>query len=389
MSRARRITVSREGLYYLVVVALIFGGALFRQVNLLLVLAGMIAGPLVVSIWFARRTLRGLTARRKLPRQLAAGEMLIAGVAVENPRRRLGAWAVVVEDEVQREGDGPNDGRQRPSVIFPYVPAGDERKATYRGAMPRRGRYRFGPLRLSTRFPFGLFAVNQRADLVQTLVVLPRLGRLAPGWWTRRRPAIAGAHRRAGRAGADGDYYGLRPWRSGDSRRWIHWRTSARRGQLMVRELEQPRNRDVALLLDLGHSSAPTAEEADCVELAVSFAATVATELCRRGGSTLSLFTTDARQTPLVGPASAALLNEVLQRLALVEPSAGDRTAALVEQAFRTVEAGTELVLVTTRPVDLDKLDASALDPRQRAGLKHLLCIDTSSEKLAEYFVVE
>ena len=135
---------------------------MFRQVNLLLVLAGMIAGPLVVSAWMARRTLRGLAVRRKLPQQLAAGEMLLAGLTVDNPRRRLGAWAVVVEDEVQREGDGPHDGVQRPRVIFPYVPAGHERKATYRGAMPRRGRYRFGPLRLSTRFPFGLFAVTHQ-----------------------------------------------------------------------------------------------------------------------------------------------------------------------------------------------------------------------------------
>ena len=80
----------------------------------------------------------------------------------------------------------------------------------------------------------------------------------------------------------------------------------------------------------------------------------------------------------------------MLQRLAVVEPSAGDRTAALLEQAFATVEAGTELVLVTTRAVDFDKIGRpAAFDPRQRAAANQLLCIDTSSEKLAEYFVVE
>ena len=106
-------------------------------------------------------------------------------------------------------------------------------------------------MRLSTRFPFGLFCHRTTVGPTDLLVVFPRLGRLTRGWAARHHESFAGAKRREQRAGVDGDFYGIRPWRSGDTRRWIHWRTSARAGKLMVRQFEQPRNRDVALLLDL------------------------------------------------------------------------------------------------------------------------------------------
>jgi uncharacterized protein (DUF58 family) len=392
MFRSRRITVSREGVYYAAVVVIVFSGALFRQVNLLLVLAGLISGPLLVGWWMAARTLRGLSVRRKLPKHLAAGDTLVCGLTLENPRRRLGAWAVVVEDCVRRESETGSAKPLRPSVIFPYVSAGQDRTGAYRGQAPRRGRYRFGPIRISTRFPFGLFGASRVVDEIGLLTVVPRLGQLMPGWSARRRQAFAGTHRRERRHGPEGDLFGLRAWRSGDSRRWIHWRSSARHGALMVRELEQPRNRDVALLLDLWEPAEASVAHRENTELAVSFAATVAADLCRRGGGSLSLLTTDARQTPLSGPATASLLNEVLERLADVEPSVGDRTAALVEQALATVEPGTELVLVGTRPVELasrERFPSLAGDPRRLATLQQILAIDTSSETLRKYFVVE
>ena len=62
---------------------------------------------------------------------------------------------------------------------------------------------------------------------------------------------MAGDQRRHPQRGvSEGDYYGLRPWQSGDSMRWIHWRTTAKMGRPTVLQFERQRNRDVALLLD-------------------------------------------------------------------------------------------------------------------------------------------
>ncbi len=398
MPSLRRTTICREGWCYLIVLALVFGGALVRDVNLLIVLSGLMAGPLLLSRFMAVFTLRGLQVRRKLPPGICAGELLVSGVTLSNTRRRVGSWAVVVEDQLQRAANGQGKPRRKnglhPSVFFPYLPAGQQRQGAYRGRLPQRGRYQLGPLRLSTRFPFGMFCHTVTVGKTEPLLVLPRLGRLTRDWMARHHESFAGTNRREQRAGADGDFYGIRPWRSGDSRRWIHWRTSARTGKLMVRQFEQPRNRDVALLVDLWQPPAPQPIERENVELAVSFAATVVADLCHKGQSGVYLAAASADGVPLCGggPASPALMQELLEQLALIEGQSEDHLVALLEAVLNRTEPGTELVLVATRPVDLS--DAARLgrllsDPARRAALRRVRVVDTSSPELARYFHME
>ena len=377
---AVRIRIRRQGWYYLAVVSLIFAGALFRQVNLLLILSGMIMSPLVLGWLLAWRTIGRLAVRRLPPGQAMAGEPLSISYVVSNPRKRLGAWAVVCEDSAVRENEPSAAEPLR--VLFPHIAAGGQCKGVVRGALVRRGLYRFGPLRLSTRFPFGLFEAQRLFAEPQSILVLPRLGRLNPAWTARRRAALAGAHQRAARRGSDGDFFGLREWNRGDGLRRVAWRAAAKRGSPVVRDLEQSHSRDAALLVDLSQPGGPRAESEVLVERAVSCAATMAADLCRRGGGTLWLMTTDARFPPLGGATSGILLKDAMERLAVVESSPGDRSAALIEQAAAFVDADAEIILITTRPWTPD-----ACGTTLRAGVaRRLLVIDVSSEELRHYF---
>ena len=395
-------TIQREGWYYLLILAVVFGGALFKEVNLLLILAGMLLGPVLLNWQAVGTNLFGLRVERKLPRGLSAGDWLSVGLSLSNTRRRLGAWAVVVEDRIQRltaaadNHRGPPQGASalgpevlRPDVLFPYVPAGQSRKGGYRGRLPARGRYQFGPLRLSTRFPFGLFSRTITVGESETLVVVPRLGRLTDGWAGRRLEAFAGVDRRSFRPGPEGDFYGVREWRSGDGRRLIHWRRSARLGKLVVRQFAQPRSRDVAIVLDLWQPELPTAEDLENVELAVSFAATVLADLCRKGGSSVYLAIHNCGPEFSGAPASSALLQALMEQLATVAARAGDTLPTLLAHALPRIAAGTEIVLIATRPTDLaDAVRFAALgsDPLLHDRLRRIRCIDTSSEQLAEFF---
>lgn len=383
---AARIRVCRQGWYYLAVVLLIFAGALFRQVNLLLILSGIIMSPLVLGWLLAWRTIARLDVRRLLPSQAMAGETLTVAYVVSNPRKRLGAWALVCEDSAVRENEA-NAAAEPLCVLFPHIGAGAQRRGVVRGVLTRRGIYRFGPLRITTKFPFGLFAAQRVFVEPQSILVLPRLGRLNPAWTARRRAALAGSHQRAIRRGSDGDFFGLREWNRGDGLRRVAWRAAAKRGSPVVRDLEQSHSRDAALLLDLSQPGGPQAESAVLVERAVSFAATVAADLCRRGGGTLWLLTTDARFPPLAGATSGILLKDAMERLALVEPTPGDRSLAMIEQAAACVDADCEIILITTRPWTPDAGGASWT---ARAGVtKRLLAIDVSSEGLPQYFDYE
>jgi len=393
MTRKSRITISLEGWYYLLMLGMVCIGAVVGGVNLLLVLAGMLAGPLLFGWWAVSVALRGLEPRRKLPHDVCVGDLLVVHVRLTNTRQKRGCWAVVVEEQIRRAAAAPATKTQtqtlRPRVLFSYVPAGESRDAVYRGRLDRRGRYELGPLRLSTRFPFGLFCRTTTVGQTDTLTVFPRLGRLTQAWVARHHEALTGTHRRERRHGNEGDFYGVRQWRSGDSRRQIHWRTSARMGQLVVCQLEQPRNCDVVVLVDLRHPEQPGPKDSEHVELAISFAATVVADLCRKAVGDVYLGTTADPTRLLHGPASAALMREMLEMLAIAEPGNAEpgsdhRWDELTDQVRCRIDRGTEIVLVGTRPTD-------PADVAQLGSLSggHLRCIDASSDELSHVFQFE
>jgi uncharacterized protein (DUF58 family) len=356
----------------------------------------MLAGPLLLSRHLAMFTLRGLIVQRRLPRAVCAGDLLVVHLAISNTRRRVGSWILLLEEPIRRLTGGRqsqhNGQMSEASVLFPYVPARQTCKGDYRGRLTERGRYRLGPLRLSTRFPFGLFRYWMNCGTSATLTVLPRLGRLTRSWDALRHESFAGNDRREHRPGIDGDFYGLRPWQRGDSRRWIHWRTTARAGGVMVRQFEQPHSRDAAIVLDLWQPTDPDSASAENVELAVSFAATLAAELCRNGNSDVFLATADPEPRVTGGPGSTAMLQDLMERLALVEAQSEDRVPDLLQLAAGQVEQGTEIVLVSTRPIDLGKAEYAGKLPHdvaRRISGRGLRVIDTSSPSLAQFFQAE
>ena len=92
----------------------------------------------------------------------------------------------------------------------------------------------------------------------------------------------------------------------------------------------------------------------------------------------------DARGIEIVASATVRR-----RRLALAEGQTADRTAELIECAAGQVEPGTEIVLVSTRPVDLGDTERFAhlrADPARRAALQTVRVIDTSSDDLGKYF---
>ena len=91
--------------------------------------------------------------------------------------------------------------------------------------------------------------------------------------------------------------------------------------------------------------------------MAVSFAATLAAELCRKGNSDVFLVAADPEPRVTGGPGSAALLQDLMERLAVVEAQSRDCVPELLQTAIGQVEPGTEIVLVSTRPIDLSRAE--------------------------------
>jgi hypothetical protein len=144
--------------------------------------------------------------------------------------------------------------------------------------------------------------------------------------------------------------------------------------------------------VDLWQPAQPTPPERDNVELAVSFAATVVAELCRAGDSNVLLGTTGETPECMGGPASAPLLKEMMRRLALAEAHHRDALDGLLEAALGRIDQGTEVVLVSTRPVDLSDAGRFARlwsGPARRNAIRRIRSVDASSTKFNELFQPE
>ncbi|WP_353113827.1 DUF58 domain-containing protein [Microbacterium sp.] len=150
----------------------------------------------------------------------------------------------------------------------------------------RRGVSAIGPLLLRTVDPFGLAQREQEFGEARTITVVPEIVALAP-LAVKVGAAGGSAHTRSSRLGQGSDNLTPRHYVPGDSMRRIHWRATAHRGDLMVRQEEEEASPDALVVLDRSGSRwARPGEEADpAFEAAVSLCASAAIRLVQDGYS--------------------------------------------------------------------------------------------------------
>jgi len=384
---------TREGWYFLGVLLFVIGGAVAQELNLLLVLSGMMLGPLIFHARIVSLTLRRLRVRRRVPRRICAGEPLHVRIGVINPRRHLSAWLLNVQDQLRLVSNAQHVKAQSPTkvdVIVPRVSPGEEFWVSYRAHLTRRGRYAFGPMVVSTRFPLGLLKASRIHAVKAELLVSPQLGHLTPEWTKLIQAEHSGTQQPLSRQGlTEGEFYGLREWRPGDSRRWVHWRTSARLNTLAVRQFEQQRREAFALLLDLWLPPEPTTDQIVRVELAISFAATAITELGRAGSRRLVIACAGTNVDHWTAAASPALAEELMEALAVVDGGEGTLPSAC-RHLVAHWPRGTPGVVISTRPSQLRKLSHEfSENPEVLTRLHRIAWIDVSSAHVERFFRME
>ena len=351
----RYVLIRREGLYYLVVLAFILGGAMLREVNPLLMLGGMMVGALVVSWRWGASSLRRVTARHCLPQTLTAGTPVRIGLELTNHRRWFSTWGVWAVHKIERLTDGGSDPvhSAAASAFVARVAPQSKAEGVYRCLLTRRGRYRFGDVTLTTSFPLGFLRCYHRLQGASEAIVQPRLGELSKDWLEiLESEGDSPIRNRQGRSGwNDGDFYAIRDWRSGDSQRWIHWRTTARVNHLAVRMFERQQSRDYVLLLDLYQPDNAAAADLLRVEQAVSFAATLSSELCRNSSGRLALVVAGKRTEAIHGSATPPLLRQFLEHLAVAEATPQVALAEAARMARAEAGSGAPVIVISTRPV--------------------------------------
>jgi hypothetical protein len=161
------------------------------------------------------------------------------------------------------------------------------RDVTYALRSDVRGKYTIGPLTIRLTDPFGMCELTRAFTAIDTLVVTPVIWPLpqvrVTGGWNG-----TGESRGRSIAATGDDDVATRQYRQGDDLRRIHWRTTARTGELQVRREEQPWQASAVLMLDTRASAHRGDGPGSSFEYACSAVGSIGVHLLR-GGYTVRL----------------------------------------------------------------------------------------------------
>ena len=218
---------------------------------------------------------------------------------------------------------------------------------SYRLHQVPRGRHRFEPVNLSISDPFGLAEAGFAVEDQQALVVYPRLVEL------ERLFLDGGAGPEHGRQlllrrTAGFDLHSVRDYQQGESLRRVHWPSTARRGSLMVKELEDSPRDQVAVLLDGDPATVTGSPPDSSFDAAVRVAGSILLAQVRRGRRCMLILNSAGGETQLVS-SDGPEWHRALELLVAAEPDARSPAAALLRSAEAPAARSLELVVVTSR----------------------------------------
>jgi uncharacterized protein (DUF58 family) len=359
--------------------ATLVGGPAFY--SRLLYLGLLMVGGAWVWVTVVARSIR-LTRRPEFWRA-SVGDIFKEQYEVENRSRLPGGWV-----ELYNEMPIPMAAGSR--LLTRLLP-GENQTYVARTWLTQRGGFPVGPTLLTVADPLGLHRVHKRIPAQKTLVVLPMIfpivqflsppGFLPGGPVIRRKAAEITPHAA-----------GVRAYVPGDPMRRIHWPTTARRGQLIVKEFEQDPQAEVWIFLD-----AQTRAQAQrnyevpamplesllftrkpklslppsTLEYEISIAASLAHYFIAQKRA-VGFVAQDRTYTMITAERSQRQENKILETLAFIEGKGDLSIAALAAAHARLLPKGSTVILLTPTTADDILL---VVDDLQRRGLRPVVVL--------------
>ncbi|MBD0419912.1 DUF58 domain-containing protein [Streptomyces sp. TRM S81-3] len=319
--------------------------------------------PLLCATVLYRTRYRVAGSRRLSPARVPASSEARVHLRVDNVSR-LPTGLLMLQDRV------PYVLGPRPRFVLDRVEPGGRREVSYRVRSDLRGRYPLGPLQLRLTDPFGMCELTRSFSTYDTLTVIPRVEALPPVRLSGEAKGYGDGRQRSLALAGEDDVI-PRGYRHGDDLRRVHWRSTARYGELMVRREEQPQRARCTVLLDTRGLAYEGAGPDSAFEWAVSGAASVLVHMLERGFS-VRLLTDTGNAVPGEGADGFAGASQetadaaglMMDTLAVIDHSDGTG----LSRAYDVLRGGNEGLLVAFFG-DLDEEQATvAAKMRQRSG---------------------
>jgi uncharacterized protein (DUF58 family) len=299
---------------------------LIPEPDLLRIGALLMALPLISAFGAGRARYRLSCVRRITPARLPVGQSTALTIRLANVSR-LRTGLLLCEDAV------PYALGSRPRFVLDGIGAGGSKEFQYQIRPDTRGKYTIGPLQVRVADSFGLVSIGRSFTSTSLVTVTPRIVPLS-------RPPLSGnwlgdsEHGRRSISATGDDDVAPRAYQTGDGLHRVHWRSTARYGQLMVRREEQHWRNTASLFLDtrrIAHM------QASSFELAVTAAASIGVHMAGEGFD--ARLVTDTGEVPRQG----TFRDTLLDTLAVIQVS---RERGLTRGVDALTTAGGQIIAV-------------------------------------------
>ena len=371
MSRPWRLLTTRGRFFVLIGLIVVLAAMATGQRDVMRLGLLLVALPVIAAILVSRARLRMSCERSVEPAQVPLGSPM-KGQIILGQDGRLPAGILLLEDSVPRELG------TRPRFLVDRADQTWRRVVEYPLLGRVRGRFSTGPLAVRTGDPFGLVQLDRQFVATSEVMVTPRIVPL-PTIRTIGGGGSTGEARphRVGIVGQDDAL--VREYRQGDDVRRIHWRSTARLGELMVRREEQAWDPSASIVLDSRASAHAGRGMQNSLEWAISAAASIGIHFLDDG---FAIYEADGplHISGAMGQHSSASQELVITRLTDLRPRGTTTIHYAVESA--TVDRPGQLAVAIMGRMNAQDANSLLRVRRNRAqGLAILLDVDTFADE--------
>ncbi len=175
-----RTRLTREGYQFVFLLTFCLIAAIIQNVNLLVLLAGSLAGMLLIQWRLCSRTIHRVSVRRDLPALIEAGKPFNVELIVKNPKKWLGCWWLIIHETIRANKTNSIGSSESQSLLVNVerVLPEDITHISFVCSCDNRGEYSFRRSELSTRFPLSLMRGIRLLDNQSSFLVHPAFGSL-------------------------------------------------------------------------------------------------------------------------------------------------------------------------------------------------------------------
>lgn len=235
----RRVRVTRPGLVFLFLIVAVAGAAFNTGNNLLYLVLAVMLAALLSSFMISEYVIAEIRVERDAPSTVPQGVSFRVTYRFRNAKKLIPSFAARITESL---------GGAEVMAVAGFAAAGREIMVKAPAIAERRGRLSFHGMTISTTAPFGWFAKQKRVPLPGSIIALPRADSREVD---RDMIASLGEEKPVHKPGRGEQLFGFRKYTRGDPVKEIHWKTSARTGDLMLREREADEERKLRIVLDL------------------------------------------------------------------------------------------------------------------------------------------